>query len=187
MAKFTDSPILTDRYTKAVNLVLQLHSNQIRKGHVECPYITHLLTVSSLVLEGGGTEDEAIAALLHDSIEDVDYSLDSIKQQFGDNVAQIVDDLSEDKNHPSPKDNYIKRMQTANLSVIRVSLADKLHNARCYVINSHLINKKVVDFFVKLYKVYSTRKNLMLCSQIKELDELDHLISEMEKLIRKRG
>lgn len=71
MAKFTDSPLLTARYTQAVNLILDRHSKQIRKGHIECPYISHLFTVSSLVLEAGGNEDEAIAALLHDAVEDV--------------------------------------------------------------------------------------------------------------------
>jgi (p)ppGpp synthase/HD superfamily hydrolase len=130
------------RYAEAVAYASQLHATQTRKT-TAIPYISHLLGVSSLVLEAGGDEDMAIAALLHDGPEDQggQATLDEIRQRFGTRVAHIVegctDSLAEDPEDKAPwkqrKIAYLQHLQEADLDTLTVSLADKLHNARAIV------------------------------------------------------
>ncbi|MGI0485877.1 HD domain-containing protein [Pantanalinema rosaneae CENA516] len=125
---------LTERFVTALVYAAHLHANQKRKdGRV--PYIAHLLSVAALVLEDGGTEDEAIAGLLHDAIEDQggDSTRQAIRQQFGEGVTAIVDGCTEPNRLSSwevRKMGYLEQIRSAPASVRRVSLADKLHNAR---------------------------------------------------------
>lgn len=132
-------PILGDRFTSAVATAVELHGEQARKGgHV--PYLSHLLAVASLVLEDGGDEDEAIAGLLHDAAEDAGgrETLESIRGYFGDRVALIVaacsDAMPAAGEEKAPweerKAAYVEELRGAEPSVLRVSLADKLHNGR---------------------------------------------------------
>ncbi len=114
----------------------QLHHRQVRKG-TEIPYISHLLSVTALVLEDGGSEDEAIAALLHDAVEDQggQATLAEIRQRFGEQVAGWVMELSDTDVHPKPpwrarKEDYLQHLAQASPQVLRISLADKLHNAQ---------------------------------------------------------
>jgi (p)ppGpp synthase/HD superfamily hydrolase len=94
-----------------------------------------------LVLEDGGDEDQAIAALLHDAVEDQGGrpTLDSIRSEFGDRVASIVEACSDTDIQPKPpwrerKENYLKHLrEQTRAEVLRVSAADKLHNARCII------------------------------------------------------
>jgi (p)ppGpp synthase/HD superfamily hydrolase len=84
----------TDRYLDAVRYAAEAHRGQTRKG-TPVPYLAHLLGVSSIVFDVGGTEDEAIAGLLHDAVEDQGgrARLEEIRTQFGDRVAAIVEGL----------------------------------------------------------------------------------------------
>ena len=114
----------------------QLHTSQKRKG-TSIPYVSHLLAVSSLVLEHGGSEDQAIAALLHDAAEDQGGlpTLDKIRDHFGDVVAEIVDHCTDAYEEPKPewrirKEEYIASIEEKPLGAALVSCADKLHNAR---------------------------------------------------------
>ena len=127
---------LTQQFKEALDYALELHRDQQRKGS-DTPYIAHLLAVASLVLEDGGDEEQAIAALLHDAPEDQGgrQTLDTIRQRFGDRVADIVDGCTDTYESPKPpwrqrKQAYLDHLQTAPEEVCRVSLADKLHNAR---------------------------------------------------------
>lgn len=127
---------LTSRFDEALVYASRLHANQLRKG-TKIPYIAHLLGVTALVLENGGDEDEAVAALLHDAAEDQGglETLQEIRNRFGDRVADIVDSLTDSYTHPKPpwrkrKDDYIAHLRSSSQEVRRVSLADKLHNAR---------------------------------------------------------
>lgn len=127
---------LTDRFDKAVQLARTLHGGQRRKGG-DIPYLAHLLAVAALVIEDGGDEDEAIAGLLHDAVEDQGgaETLKQIGLQFGAKVGAIVEACSDTDEIPKPpwrgrKEAYIAHLGTAERSVLRVSLADKLHNAR---------------------------------------------------------
>ena len=127
---------LTERFEAALIYATRLHANQTRKlGGV--PYIAHLLSVAALVLEAGGNEHEAIAALLHDAVEDQGgkATREEIRQQFGEQVVEIVDGCTETDITPKApwlerKTRYLEHLRYASPSVRRVSLADKLHNAR---------------------------------------------------------
>ncbi len=117
----------------------RLHARQRRKGG-PIPYVAHLLAVASLVLEAGGDEDEAIAALLHDAVEDQggQPTLAAIRARFGERVAGIVLGCTDSDTIPKPpwrdrKERYIAHVRNAPLEVRRVSAADKLHNARAIV------------------------------------------------------
>jgi len=124
------------RFRDALAYAVQLHGEQARKGS-KTPYVGHLLGVAALVIEDGGTEDEAIAALLHDAIEDQggDLTRREIRERFGARVARIVEGCTDSDQDPKPpwrprKEAYLRHLRTAPKSVLRVSLADKLHNAR---------------------------------------------------------
>ena len=128
--------MLTDRFESALSFAAQIHQGHSRKRS-QVPYLSHLLSVAALVLEDGGGEDEAIAALLHDAIEDQGdrTDLDDLRRRFGDRVAAIVDACSDTDQHPKPpwrgrKEAFIDRMRMAPPNVLRVACADKLHNAR---------------------------------------------------------
>ncbi len=127
---------LSPRFTDALALACDLHREQTRKG-TPIPYIAHLLAVSALALEHGATEDEAIAAVLHDSVEDqgglATESL--IRSRFGAAVADIVMGCTDAVVVPKPpwrerKEQYIAHLSSAPPSVLLVSACDKLHNAR---------------------------------------------------------
>ncbi len=127
---------LTERFEQALVFAAQLHKEQRRKGS-GVPYVSHLLSVAGLVIEHGGDEDEAIAALLHDAIEDQggDEAREEVRRRFGDQVTEIVDGCTDADTNPKPpwrqrKETYIERLSTASRSVRLVSAADKLHNAR---------------------------------------------------------
>ena len=129
----------TARFEAALVYAHQVHQDQRRKG-TGIPYIAHILGVAALAMEYGATEDEAIAALLHDAAEDGggEATLAEIRARFGDAVADIVfgcsDSLVEDPEDKLPwrdrKENYLAHLDTASASVCLVSAADKLHNVR---------------------------------------------------------
>jgi (p)ppGpp synthase/HD superfamily hydrolase len=130
---------LGERFGDAMSWALELHASQRRKG-TAIPYAAHLLAVTALVLEDGGDEDEAIGALLHDAVEDGKAPLAEIRARYGDRVAEIVDGCSDTDESPKPpwrarKDAYIAHLAEASPSVVRVSLADKLHNARAILLD----------------------------------------------------
>ena len=127
---------LTKRFEDALVYATELHSGQNRKRS-QVPYIAHLLGVTSLVLEDGGDEDEAIAALLHDAVEDQGglRTLEAIRERYGEHVATIVSACTDSFTEPKPpwrerKESYIEILRRADSSVQRVSLADKVYNAR---------------------------------------------------------
>jgi len=132
------SAVLTARFSEAVRWASHLHADQCRKG-TNIAYISHLLAVASLVLEDGGTEEEAIAGVLHDAVEDRGASATEIRARFGAPVATIVVACSEP---PGPsgeklpwrerKEAYLEHLEHDDVpvGVYRVSAADKLHNAR---------------------------------------------------------
>lgn len=138
-------PLLTDRFPDALNLAHAWHANQRRKGG-EVPYISHLLGVASVALEFGADEDEAIAALLHDALEDgpeytgrnaSDLRLEIVRR-FGERVAQLVDGATDDAPDAGQakapwqdrKAAYLRHLRAADTSMLLVSASDKLHNAR---------------------------------------------------------
>ena len=121
------------RFEEALLYATRVHAVQRRKGGT-VPYITHLLAVAALVGEGGGDEDEVIAALLHDAVEDQGGAarLADIRARFGDTVAAIVAGCTAEEfpTWRAAKEAYVARLAVASPAVLRVSSADKLHNAR---------------------------------------------------------
>jgi GTP pyrophosphokinase len=145
-------PILGERFADALTYAARAHRRQVRKG-VGIPYIAHLLGVASLVIEGASedgslTEDLAIAALLHDVAEDQggERRIEDVRARFGDEVARIVeacsDSLTESPDERPPwrerKTAYLEHLERADPAVLRVSLADKLHNARAIVFDHRI-------------------------------------------------
>ena len=159
MAIFTQSPILTDRFSQALTFAHESHLYQIRKGDREIPYISHLLAVASLVLEAGGSEDEAIAALLHDVVEVIKVDPMVIKDKFGISVAYTIFELTEDKtmSKTERKAAYANSVLEMSESALRVSVADKLHNIRCYALNPELWGEEQVNFYRQLLNNYGLR------------------------------
>lgn len=124
------------RFDAALVYASQLHCGQFRKGK-PVPYIVHLMAVAALVGEAGGSEDEVIAALLHDAVEDQggNATLKRVEQLFGDEVGRIVVGCSDTDETPKPpweerKRAYLAHVANASPSVLLVSCADKLHNLR---------------------------------------------------------
>lgn len=134
--EFGDRIILTWRFREALLFAAVLHAGQVRKGR-PVPYISHLLGVTSLVLEHGGDEDQAIAALLHDAVEDQGGkpTRERIRETFGERVVSIVDGCTDADELPKPpwqarKAAYLARLRSEPEEVRLVSLADKVYNAR---------------------------------------------------------
>lgn len=143
---------LNDRFARAMGYAHAVHADHWRK-RTTIPYVAHLLAVASLVLEGGGDEDQAIAALLHDSAEDRplpprdgltggEVRVEDIRERFGDRVAGMVRDLSdtldkhgERRSWAARKQDYLDEVRSASAEAphLLVSVADKLHNCRAVV------------------------------------------------------
>ncbi len=126
----------TEKFDRALLHAANLHRDQARKG-TGVPYVTHLLAVAAIVGENNGTEDEVIAALLHDAPEDAggEAQLVEIRTRFGDGVADIVAGCTDTYEDPKPpwrarKEAYLDHLAEAPSPVRLVSAADKLHNAR---------------------------------------------------------
>lgn len=155
---------LTRRFSEAVDYARVAHAAQVRKGS-SVSYIYHLLGVASLVIEFNGSEDQAIAGLLHDTLEDCGAAHEAIiRAQFGDAVADIVKDCTDGSaeskaSHTDPADKrrnwmerkhaYIAHLKTATEQTLLVSACDKLHNARAIVrdLENPAIGSKVFDRF----------------------------------------
>ena len=128
-----------DRFADALGYAARLHATQHHVGDGQ-PYVGHLLRVTGLVIEDGGSENDAIAALLHDAAEDQGglARLAEIRNRFGEAVAKIVNDCTDTYLDPKPpwrerKQRYVERLGDSSASALRVSLADKLDNARTIV------------------------------------------------------
>ena len=126
---------LTSRLDDALRYAREVHAGDTRRG-TSAPYLGHLMGVSSIVLDDGGTEDEAIAGLLHDAAEDHGGRdrLHDIRGHFGDAVARIVEDCTDSWGSPKPpwlerKRQYVEHARRLPGPSLRVSAADKVHNA----------------------------------------------------------
>lgn len=144
---------LTEQFEEALRYATRLHRRQARKG-TDIPYLAHLLAVTALVLEHGGDEEQGIAALLHDAVEDQggDATLEEIRRRFGDRVAELVLACSDTLDTPKPpwrgrKEDYIARIAEEPEDALLVTLADKVHNARSIQADYRLRGEEVWDRF----------------------------------------
>jgi (p)ppGpp synthase/HD superfamily hydrolase len=186
---------LGPRFTRALELAYELHAGQTRKGS-GVPYYGHLLGVTSIVIETGSSEDEAIAALLHDAAEDQGgrETLARIRSEFGDDVADIVESCSDSFGDPKPpwrerKRAYLEHLEEASDSALRVSLADKLHNARTIVVDYRDLGEalwerfnadrdQVLAYYRALAAIFSRRTPGALATELAvTVGELDSLVA----------
>lgn len=144
---------LSARFEDALVYATRLHGEQRRK-QTSIPYVSHLLSVAGLVLEAGGDEDEAIAALLHDGPEDQGglETLEVIRVRFGERVATIVEACSDTFEQQKPpwkarKLAYLSHLEVASPSTLLVSCADKLHNARSILSDYRLVGEPLWERF----------------------------------------
>ena len=178
---------LTTKFEQALIYATQLHANQTRKVD-KIPYISHLMSVSALILEAGGTEDEAIAGLLHDAVEDQggQATREEIREKFGETVVEIVDGCTETDITPKPpwkqrKIDYIENISNGSDSVKLVSLADKLHNARSLLVGYRNKGDKLWDYFngTKEDKLWFYRELLKVYQQ----GNVNFMTVELERIL----
>jgi (p)ppGpp synthase/HD superfamily hydrolase len=145
---------LASRFADAVSFALGVHAGQVRKG-TGIPYITHPLAVASITLEYGASEDEAIAGVLHDAIEDSRRPLETkaeIRSRFGAGVAEIVEGCSDSETKPKlpwreRKERHLEHLRTVAPSVLLVAAADKAHNARSILKDYQEVGEALWDRF----------------------------------------
>ena len=189
---------LGPRFLRAFNFAAEKHSGQIRKAST-IPYITHLMGVASLVLEAGGDEDSAIAALLHDVVEDCGGMpmLTEVRRQFGSRVAKIVDGCTDAYTEPKPpwrdrKEKYIRRLKTEDADTRLVSAADKLNNVRSILSDYRVIGESVWLRFAGGREgtlwYYRTLLNVFLRHKRNRItQELELAVNELESLAAGRA
>jgi (p)ppGpp synthase/HD superfamily hydrolase len=144
---------LSTRFDEALVLASTLHRAQVRKAS-GVPYVAHLLGVASLVLEEGGSEDMAIAALLHDAAEDQggEQTLARISAAFGGEVARWVRQSSDSFVQPKPewqarKQRHMAEIPSADREARLIMLADKVHNARSILADHARVGSEVWERF----------------------------------------
>lgn len=190
---------LSRRFDDAVGFVLEKHRHQLRKG-TEIPYVSHLLAVAAIVLEYGGTEDEAIAAVLHDVVEDQGGRpvLEQIRAEFGAPVADTVEGCTDAETNPRPrwrerKERYLEHRPGASASVHLVAAADKLHNLRAIIRDYRRIGEGVWSRFNSgrdgiLWYHHSVLEQLKLADRAPSglLDELESAVRELSEAAWKK-
>ena len=179
---------LTSRFDDAFRYAHEVHGEQTRKG-TAAPYVGHLMGVASIVLDDGGSEDEAIAGLLHDAAEDHGgrQRLDDIRVRFGEPVARIVEDCTDSWETPKPawltrKSAYIEHARHLSPSSLRVSAADKVHNS--YAILRDLRNQGE-----KVWERFSAQPDDVMSyyeSLVRAFREAGggRLVDELERIVR---
>ncbi len=181
------------KFEEALQYAARVHARQKRKGR-RVPYVCHLLSVAALVIEDGGSEDEAIAALLHDAVEDQGglERRDEILRLFGERVTSIVDGCTDSWETPKPpwrerKQDHIEKLRGAPSEVLRVAVADKLHNSRSIVSDLRQDGDTIWQRFRggregTLWYYRTLRSLFQEAAPGRMADELDRVISEMERL-----
>ncbi len=180
--------MLGDRFDRALQLASTLHRTQTRKQS-GTPYIAHLLAVAALALENGADEDQAIAALLHDAVEDQGGlpTADLIRSTFGPRVAELVLALTDAVVTPKPpwrerKERYLAHLAHAPADVLLISLCDKVHNARSIVLDHAVAGTKLWErfsggrsgtiwYYQSLVAIFQARGPAGLAAQLAELSE----------------
>ena len=190
-------PLLTSRFDHALTYASRLHAAQVRKG-TSIPYVSHLLGVCALVVEDGGVEDEAIAALLHDAIEDQPRggkTAAAIQKKFGNSVYLIVEACTDAMTHPKRpwierKREYVARARTHSAAARRVSLADKVHNTRAILSDYRAVGEavwnrfsasreEVIWYYRSLAKVYRETggESRLVAELVRTVDELERMVA----------
>ena len=183
------------RVEQAIRAASVLHKDQLRKGSMPLPYITHLVATAFTLLDYTDDEDVIISALLHDSIEDTDYTLDELQEDFGIKVRKIVESVTEPKRNGEKKITwreqkmtYVRQLKKARKESLLVAAADKIHNFRTIVEDyTDDYNRYVQDFGknfddrLEVYQAIHDVINDRLDNPIK--DEFNHVFHEFKEFL----
>jgi (p)ppGpp synthase/HD superfamily hydrolase len=189
---------LTGRFDQSFLYAHEWHRGQLRK-RTDRPYISHLMGVASLVLQFGGDEDQAIAALLHDVVEDCGGAprLLEIREKFGERVARIVEGCTDSDEVPKPpwrdrKQRYIEHVRREAADVLLVSAADKLYNVREILLDLRELGPAVWERFSgkrdgSLWYYRSLLEEFRGRAPAALVAELDRAVSELEGVAGSSG
>jgi (p)ppGpp synthase/HD superfamily hydrolase len=184
---------LSDAYRDALGYAFDLHRTQRRAGS-GVPYVAHVLGVSSLTIEYGGDEAQAIAALLHDAAEDQggETVLATIEQRFGERVTRIVRACTDALETPKPpwktrKVRYLEHLRTSTADVQLVAACDKLYNLRCIVNDYRIVGEElwarfsggrdgVLWYYAELARCF-TLSNPVVAELERTVQQLEHLLA----------
>ena len=189
---------LGKRFEKALLFAIRKHAGQVRKK-TSVPYIAHLMSVAGLVLEGGGDEDLAVAALLHDVVEDCGGKpmLDEVRRRFGTRVADVVNGCTDAYTIPKPpwkkrKQDYLKHLRKSGADVRLVSTADKLHNSRAILADYREEGESLWERFQggrngTLWYYRAVTQELGRTKRNRLVPILERTVSELDTFVTKRG
>ena len=186
---------LGSRFIRAFQFAGEKHAGQTRKAST-IPYIAHLMGVASLVLEAGGDEDLAVAALLHDVVEDCGGApmLEEVRRRFGARVAKVVDGCTDADTYPKPpwrdrKEKYLRHLKTADADTRLVSAADKLNNVRSILGDYRELGESVWSRFNggrdgTLWYYRALLEEFLRAEPNRVVRELDLAVRELESLTK---
>ena len=185
------------RIEQAIRAASILHKDQFRKGLMPFPYVTHLVATAFTLLDYTDDEDVVVSALLHDAIEDTDYTLDELQEDFGGKVREIVETVTEPKRDGEKKLTwreqktvYVRQLKKGPKEALLVAAADKIHNFRTIVEDyTDNYDRYVQDFGknfddrLEIYQEIHDVINSRLDSPIKA--EFNHVFTEYKEFLYK--
>jgi len=185
------------RIEQAIRAASVLHKDQLRKGSMPFPYITHLVATAFTLIDYTDDEDVIISALLHDTLEDTDYTLDELQEDFGGRVREIVEAVTEPKTDGEHKlsllerkSAYVKQLKKAPHEALLVSAADKIHNSRTLVEDYTDDYARYIQDFGKnfdeklaIHEEISKVLNNRLDNPI--IEEFNHVFSQYKQFLEK--
>lgn len=181
------------RIEQAIRASAILHKDQVRKGEVPYPYVTHTFAVAMITADYTDNEDVIVAALLHDTLEDTDYTRDELREDFGGTVLTLVESVTrQDTNTKEDwieaKKRYIKQLKNASPDALIVAAADKIHNMRSMVESYYEKEEELLADFggsleerIFTYQEISNVLNRNLNNAI--LTEFNHVFEEFKQFI----
>ena len=186
----------TYRIEQAIRAASVLHRNQIRKGSMPIPYITHLVATAFTLMDYTKDEDIIISALLHDAIEDTDYTAEELEEDFGGKVKEIVEALTEPKTVNGKKLSwlekktiYAKQLKAGPTEAVVIAAADKMHNFRTmieeYTDNYDAFTTDFSKNYEEILEGYQLTANVInkrLSGQI--LAEFNYIFTEFKQFLQ---
>ncbi len=183
------------RIELAIRAAAVLHKDQLRKGSMPFPYITHVVATAFTLMDYTQDEDIIIAALLHDTLEDTDYTIDELQEDFGGKVREIVETLTEPRNikerkltFRESKKGYADQLKKGPMEAVLVAAADKIHNLRTMVEDYTDNHERFIQDFGKNFderlEAYQTIANV-INNRLKGsiLAEFNHVFSEFKQFL----
>lgn len=184
------------RIEQAIRAAAILHKNQLRKGSMPFPYVTHVVATAFTLLDYTRDEDVIIAALLHDTLEDTDYTLEELQEDFGGRVRELVEAVTEPKSTPEhkilwreKKEQYVRQLKKAPKEALLVAAADKIHNFRTVVEDyCDAPDRFIQDFGNNLEERIEAYQNIANVIQNRLdgpiLAEFNHVFEEFKQFIK---